>query len=211
VIIFLPIPQLHVRAPEILQPGAIVADSSRTTGASSNVAPGETQQQHSHLLVHGDAAIVASDTIMLDAHLKILRETGSSNNKKQHEIGCEAIRINVHDGQLTFQRTAGVHRELRDRLSAAHNGNLPWSTKALVRAVCAMERHDVVTCGIFADEPGDQRRKKWTIQASKTSGQATESFMVEVTSDYHSRSSNYFLVGFRHVSYNGKTWRSGTA
>ena len=74
-----------------------------------------------------------------------------------------------------------------------------------------MEQHDVVSRGIFADEPGDQRPREWTKQASKTSEEATESFMVEVTSDYHSRSSKYLLVGFQYVSYNGKTRRSGTA
>ena len=54
-------------APEILQPGAIEAESSRTTGASNNAPPGETQQQRRHHLVHRDAAIVATENMTLDA------------------------------------------------------------------------------------------------------------------------------------------------
>jgi len=48
VIIFLTIPQQQVMAPEIVQPGAIEAELSRTTGASNNAPPGETQQQRRH-------------------------------------------------------------------------------------------------------------------------------------------------------------------
>jgi len=50
-------------APEILEAGVIKAESSRTTGASNNAPPGETQQQRIHQLVDRDAAIVATDNI----------------------------------------------------------------------------------------------------------------------------------------------------
>jgi len=88
-------------APEIPQPGAIEAKSSRTTGASNNAPNSETQQQRRHQLVHRDAAIVATKNITHDAHLKIVGKTGSIKNKKQHVIGCESIHIDEDDGQLT--------------------------------------------------------------------------------------------------------------
>jgi len=78
VIIFLTIQPQQVMAPEILQPGAIEAELSRTTGASNNTPPGETQQQRRHKLVHRNAAIVATKNKTQDGLLKIVRRTGSS-------------------------------------------------------------------------------------------------------------------------------------
>jgi len=75
-------------APGILQPGAIEAESSRTTGGSNDSPPGETQQQRRHQLVHRDAAIVATENRTQDAHVTIVCKTGSSRNKEQHAIGC---------------------------------------------------------------------------------------------------------------------------
>ena len=198
-------------APEILQPGVIEAESSRTTGASNNVPPCETQPQRRHQLVHHDAAIVATEYMTLDAHLEILCKTGSNKNKKHHAIGCESIHIAVDDGQLTVERTAGVHTELRDQFIAPCNGKPPWSTKQFVRTVHKIEHHHVVSSGIVTDKFGDQCPREWTNQSLKTSGEATGSYMVEVTADSHSTSSNSFLVGFQHASYYGKTRRSGTA
>jgi len=86
VIIFLTIPQQQVVASETLQPGAIEAKSSRTTGASTNAPPRETQQQCRHQLVHCNSAIVATKTMTQAAQLKTVRKTGSSNNKKQYAI-----------------------------------------------------------------------------------------------------------------------------
>jgi len=85
--------------PERLPPGAIEAESSRTTGASHNEPFGETQQQRTLQLVHHDAAIVATASMTLDAHLKKVHKTGSKMNMKQHAIGCESIHICVHNGQ----------------------------------------------------------------------------------------------------------------
>jgi len=87
-------------APETLPPGAIGAESSRTTGASRNAPLGEIQQQRRQQLVHRDAAIVATHNMTQDPHLKKLRKTGSSKNKKQYAIGCESIHIWGNDGQL---------------------------------------------------------------------------------------------------------------
>jgi len=100
VIIFLTILQQQAMAPETLPPSAIEAESSRTTGASRNAPLGKTQQQRRHQLVHRDATIVATENMTQDAHLKKVRKTGSSKNKKQHAIGCESIHICVNDGQL---------------------------------------------------------------------------------------------------------------
>ena len=100
-IIFLTIPQQQVFASETLQPGAIGAESSRTTGASNNAPPGKTQQQHRHQLVHRDATIVATEHMTQDPHLKLVRETGRTKHNKKHAIGCELIQLNVHDSQLT--------------------------------------------------------------------------------------------------------------
>jgi len=101
VIIFLTIPQRQVIAPDIVQQGAIEAESSEMTGTSHNAPPGETQQQRRHPLVHRDAAIVATENITQEAYLEILRKTGSYKKKKQHAIGCESIHIDVDDVQST--------------------------------------------------------------------------------------------------------------
>jgi len=100
-----------------------------------------------------------------DAHLKIVRKTESSKNKKQHAVRCEHIHIEANGGQLTVLRTAGVLRELRNEFIAAHNGKPPRSTKAFVSTVREMEHHDVVSSGIFADEFPDKRPREWTKQA----------------------------------------------
>ena len=43
---------------------------------------------------------------------------------------------------------------------------------------------------MFADEFGDEHPRQWTKQVLKTFEKATESYMVEVTAESHSRSSN---------------------
>jgi hypothetical protein len=63
----------------------------------------------------------------------------------------------------------------------APNGNTPWSTKAFVHTVWKIEHHDVISCGIFADEFRDTGPREWTKHALKTLAEATESYMVEVT------------------------------
>jgi len=89
-------------APETLPPGAIKAESSRTTGALHNQRLGETQQQRRHQLVHRDAAIVATDNLTQDAHFENVHKTRSKMNKKQQAIGCEWINISVDDGELAI-------------------------------------------------------------------------------------------------------------
>jgi len=70
-------------------------------GATSNTELLGTQQEHRHKLVHRDAANGATKHMTQDAHLMIVRKTGSSKNKKQHAVGCEYILIVANGSQLT--------------------------------------------------------------------------------------------------------------
>ena len=160
------------------------------TGVSHNEPLGVTKQQRRHQLVHRDTAIVAAENVTQDAHLTIVRKTGSKKNRKQHAIGCESIDICVDDSQLRIKRTAGIRRELRDQFIASRNGKSPWSTKAFVRTVRKIEHHDVVSSGNFADKLRDKRPQEWMKPALKTFEEAMESYMVEVIPGSHCRSSN---------------------
>jgi len=103
---------------------------------------------------------------------------------KQYTVGCEYIHIKAKGGQLTVQRTAGVHREQRNEFIAARNRKPPWSTRALVRTVHEIEHHDVVSSGILADEFRDKHPREWTKQALITLEKATEAYMVKVTAEF---------------------------
>jgi len=70
-------------------------------GATSNTEILGTQQDRRHKLVHHDAADAATKHMTQDAHLKIVRKTGSRRNKKQHAVGCEYFHIDPIGGQLT--------------------------------------------------------------------------------------------------------------
>jgi hypothetical protein len=198
-------------APDTVHPGAIGDKSSQTIGAPSNAPLGKTPQQCRHQVFRRVAAIVATENMTQEAHLKNIRKTGSSKNIQQHAIGCELIHICVDDGQLTISPAAGVHGELRNHVIASHNSLPPWSTKAFLRTVHKIEHHDIVSSGIIPDELSEKYPREWTKQALKTLEEAMESYMVEVIPESVFGSSNYFLRGFHHVSYYGKTRRSGTA
>ena len=73
---------------------------------------------------------------------------------------------------------------LQNESIAARNGKPPWSTKALVRTVCKIEHHDVVSSGIFTDEFPDEHPREWTKQAVITLEEATEAYMVDVTAEF---------------------------
>jgi len=115
-----------------------------------------------------------------DAHLKIVRKTGSSTNTKQHGVWCEYIHTVVNGRQLIIYHTACARRERRDQCIVARNGKLPWSTKAIVCTVREFEHHDVVRCMIFPDESLEKYPRAWTKQASITLEEATGAYMVEV-------------------------------
>jgi len=177
-------------ATETLQPGAIGAKSSRTTGTTTNAPTGETQQQHRQWLVHLDAAIVATENMTQATHLKTVRKTRCSKNEKQYAIGCESIHIDVDDGQLPIWCSARVHRELREQCIIACNGKPPWSTKALGGTVREITHDNGFSSGIFADGFPVTRPREWTKQAWYTLVMATESYIVEVIAHSHFRSSN---------------------
>jgi hypothetical protein len=121
----------------------------------------------------------------MDAHLKIVRKTGSSKNKKQHPIQCEYIHVKVNDGQLMVYYTASIHRELRNQFVSARNGNLQWLTKAFVRSVTKIELHDVVSSRIFLDKFWGNCQWEQTKQAVITLEETTEEYMVEVIAESH--------------------------
>jgi len=176
----LPFPQQQVMDWRAPHPGVIQSELSRTMGPSSNAPLAELQQQYWHQIVHRDAAIAAIENMSQDTHLKQVRKTGLSNNRQQHAIGCEYLHIDKEGSQLTIYYTAGVRRQLRDQFTAAPNGKPPWSTKAFVHTVSAMEHHDVVSSGIFAHEFHEKGPWEWTKQALMTLEEATESYIVEV-------------------------------
>jgi hypothetical protein len=70
VMIFLTFLQHQAMAPKTLPPGAIGAELSRTTGVSHKAPLGVTQLQGRDQLVHCDTAIVATENMRQEAHLK---------------------------------------------------------------------------------------------------------------------------------------------
>jgi len=68
------------------QTGESGSESSEMMGASFNASLQGTQQQCRHQVVHREAANVATENMTQEAHLKIVRKTSSSTNKKQHAI-----------------------------------------------------------------------------------------------------------------------------
>jgi hypothetical protein len=84
-----------------LPAGESRSNTGRLVGATSNTDLLGTQQEHRHKLVHLNAANVANKHMTQDAHLKIVRKTGSSKNKKQRAVGCKYILMVANGGQLT--------------------------------------------------------------------------------------------------------------
>jgi len=167
------------------EPGQSGSKSSGLAGASINTSLIGTQQERRHQWVHRDTANEATKNMTHDAHLKIIRKTGSSTNKKQHAVGCEFIHSLVNGHQLTGYHAAGVRQVLRDQFNAARNGKPPWSTKAILRKVHEIEHHDVVSSEIFADEIRDKHPRDWMKQSSIALEEATEVYMVEVMAAFH--------------------------
>ena len=149
------------------------------------MSPFDTQQECKQQLLHRDTASAATKNKTQDAHLIIVRKTGSSTNKKQHAVGCEYIHTVVNGHQLTIHNVAGVRRKLHDQFIAGRKRKSPWSTKAFVLTVCEIEHHNVLNSWIFADELQDKHPQQWTKQALITLEKATEAYMVEVIAASH--------------------------
>jgi hypothetical protein len=75
------------------------SNTGRLAGTASNMELLGTQQEGRHKLVHHDAANVATKHMTQDAHLKIIRKTGSSKNRKQLAVGFKYIRMVTNGGQ----------------------------------------------------------------------------------------------------------------
>jgi len=71
-IIISSLPQQQIMAPQTPQQGEGGTKLSRTTGASSNMPPAETQLHSRHHLVHHDAANAGTENMTLDPQLKIV-------------------------------------------------------------------------------------------------------------------------------------------
>ena len=180
-----PIPHQHIMETQPPQPALSRSKSSRFAGDTLNMSLIGTQQESRHHLVHRDVADAATRNMTQDAHLTIIRKTGSSKNKQTQTVGCNYIHIVVNSRQLIVWHTTGVCRQLRDQFLAACNGKPLWSTKAFVHAVREIEHHDVVSSGIFGDEFPDKNPRERTKQASITFGEATEAYMVDVIAKSH--------------------------
>jgi len=133
------------------------------------------------------------------AHLKIVRKTGSSTNRKHHAVRCEYIHSVVNHCQVTLYHTAGIRQELCDQFIAAHNEKPPWLTKAFVHTVWEIEHHDVVSFGIFADKFPGMNPGGWTKQASIMLAGATEAYIVEIIASSHCLKQQ--LISCRHSTY----------
>jgi hypothetical protein len=115
-----------------------------------------TQREHRYKLLHRDAAFAATKPMTRDAHLEIVCKTGCSTNKKLHAVGGEKFHIEVNGRLITEQQTAGVLRDQRNKLIAAHNRKDPWSIQAHVRIVYKIKHHDVVGSRILLEEFPDK-------------------------------------------------------
>jgi hypothetical protein len=96
-----PIPHEHIMDTQSPLAGESGSNTGRLAGDTSNTELLGTQQEQRHKVVHRDAANVATKHMPQDAHSKIVRKTGSSNNKKQHAVGCNYILMVANSGQLT--------------------------------------------------------------------------------------------------------------
>jgi len=149
-------------------------------------------------------------------HLKIVRKTGPSTNKKQPAVGCEYIYTVVNGHQLTVYHVAGVRRELYEKFIAACNGKPPWSTKAFVCILRKIEHHDVVSAGIFKDEFHGKGPPQWTKQELITIEKAMEAYMVEVIATSHCVKQQLISCGYSTclLRWQGKdvvySWNSPT-
>jgi len=172
-------------APQTAQEAASGSDLSRMTGAFSNAPPPETHHQCRPHLGHCNAANAATGNTTQYTRFKNIGNSTSSENQKQHEIGCECIHIVLGGCELTVQYKSGVRREEHDQFITARNGKPPMSTKAFVRADGDIKHHVVVSSGIFGDEFQETHPGEWTEQAWRILEDATVSYLVEAIAESH--------------------------
>ena len=83
------------------QRGPSGSKSGQMADALPNMSHIGTQDERRHQLAHREAADAATKHMTDDAHLKIIRKTALSINKKQHAVGCEYLHTAVNSRQLT--------------------------------------------------------------------------------------------------------------
>jgi hypothetical protein len=82
-------------------PGESISNTARSAGTTTTTDILGTQQERRHMLVHRDYANAAPKYMTQDAHLKIVRKTGSRRNMKLHAVECEYIHIDAIGVHLT--------------------------------------------------------------------------------------------------------------
>jgi type VI protein secretion system component VasA len=80
-------------------PGESRSNTGRLAGAKSYAELLGTQQERRHKLVHHDAANAATEHMTQDAHLEIVRKTGSSKTRS-------SIQLDVH---ISISRQTAVN------------------------------------------------------------------------------------------------------
>jgi hypothetical protein len=83
-------------------PGNSESNTGRLAGATSTMAILGMQQERRKKSVYRDTGNAATKYKTQDAHLKIVRKTGSSKNKMRNAARCEYIHIQANGGQLTI-------------------------------------------------------------------------------------------------------------
>jgi hypothetical protein len=79
-------------------PAAIRSESRWIPGASCNAWPGETQQQCKSQFIHQDAAVVVTENMTQNPHLKQVRKTSRDKSKTQDVVGFELLHVDVDGG-----------------------------------------------------------------------------------------------------------------
>jgi len=95
-----PIPHQHVMETQQPQPAPSGSKSSRLAGDTLNTSLIGAQHQCRHRLVYRDTTDAATRNMTQDAHLEIVRNTGSGKNKRHHAVGCKYMHSVVNSRQL---------------------------------------------------------------------------------------------------------------
>jgi len=123
VIIFSSLPLQKIMAPRTPLQVEHGIESSRTTGASCNTPPAETQLERCHIIAHCDAVNSDTENVTVNALFQIVPSNASSRNKKHYTIGSGYTRIEVDNRQLMIYLAPSVPRELGAQFLATGMGH----------------------------------------------------------------------------------------
>jgi hypothetical protein len=118
-----------------------------------------------------------------DAHLKIIRDTTSSKNKKQLPVGCDCINIKVNGWRFIELPTAGVCRKLHNQPIATQIRKPLLLWMVFVGTLREIDRHFFFSTEIFTDEFPDKHPRELMKQALICFPEATEAYMIEVIAE----------------------------